>query len=179
MPRGLTRPRLGLAHSRARRNCESRSGWIVGESGTRGGGSAGSGRARRSGCASSRDFPRPGQRSTHRGTRKRRKRIGGRFSPTGGSLHPRHRSRLRWQENHRLGWAQGHPPPGGLRRRRHEPWRRQHAPRRCLRARRRHPCARRSPRARWRRVEARWRPRRPRPRRQRGPRGRGSGTSPP
>jgi hypothetical protein len=29
----------------------------------------------------------------------------GRFSPTGGSLHPRHRSRLRWQGNHRPGRA--------------------------------------------------------------------------
>jgi hypothetical protein len=27
-----------------------------------------------------------------------RKRLGGRSSPIGGSLHPRHRSRLRWQE---------------------------------------------------------------------------------
>jgi hypothetical protein len=27
---------------------------------------------------------------------------------------PRHRSRLRWQENHRLRRAQGRPPPGGL-----------------------------------------------------------------
>jgi hypothetical protein len=31
-------------------------------------------------------------------TRKRRKRLGSMSSPIGGSLHPRHRSRLRWQE---------------------------------------------------------------------------------
>jgi hypothetical protein len=60
-----------------------------------GDGSAASGGVRCSGFASSKDFPRPGQRSTHRQTRKRRKKIGGRFSPTGGSLHPHHRSRFR------------------------------------------------------------------------------------
>jgi hypothetical protein len=38
----------------------------------------------------------------------------GRFSPPGGSLHPRHQSRLRWRENHHPGWAQWRPPPGGL-----------------------------------------------------------------
>jgi hypothetical protein len=65
---------------------------------TCGDGSVGSGGARSSGCASSRDSPRQEQRSTRHRTRKRRKRIkkiGGRFSPIGGSLHPRHRSWLR------------------------------------------------------------------------------------
>jgi hypothetical protein len=38
--------------------------------------------------------------------------VGGRVSPTGGSLHPRHRSWLRWQEQHRLGRARRRPPPG-------------------------------------------------------------------
>jgi hypothetical protein len=179
MPRGLTYPRLSPARSRAWHSGESKSGWNAEESATHGDESVGSRGVRSSGCASSRDSPRPGHRSTRRRTRKRRKRIGGRFSPTGGSLHPHHRSRLRWQENHHLGRAQGHPPLGGLRGRRHEPWRRQRAPwrRRC--ARRRRLSTRQSLRARWRRQEAWRRPRRPHPRRQRGPRGRGSGPSPP
>jgi hypothetical protein len=37
---------------------------------------------------------------------------GGRVSPIGGSPHPRHRSWLRWLEQHRLGRARRHPPPG-------------------------------------------------------------------
>jgi hypothetical protein len=51
-----------------------------------------------SGSASGRDSLHLGRRSTHHRTRKRRKRrkkSGSRFSPIGGSLHPRHRSRLR------------------------------------------------------------------------------------
>jgi hypothetical protein len=38
--------------------------------------------------------------------------VGGKVSPTGGSLHPRHRSWLRWQEQYCLGRARGHPLPG-------------------------------------------------------------------
>jgi hypothetical protein len=119
--RDPTHPHLGPARSRARRSSDNRSGWIAEESATRGDGSTGSRGARSSGCASSRDSPRPGQRSTRRRTikrRKRRKRIGGRFSPIGGSLHPRHRSRLWWQENHRLGQDQAVYDGGGTSRER-------------------------------------------------------------
>jgi uncharacterized membrane protein YgcG len=89
-----------VPRARARRNNESGSGWSAGASVTRGTGSAASGGARSSGCASSRGSPRQGQRSTRHRTRrrrKRRKRSGSRFSLIGGSLLPRHRSRLRWQ----------------------------------------------------------------------------------
>jgi hypothetical protein len=72
---------------------------------------------------------------------------------------PRHWSRLRWQEDHRLGRAQRCQPPGNLRQRRHEPRRRQRTPQRRPRARRRRLCAQRSPRARGspRAVECGWR----------------------
>jgi hypothetical protein len=51
-------------------------------------------------------------------------------------LAPRHRSRLRWRENRRLGRTQRRLPLGSLRQRRRDPRRRQCAPRRHLRARR-------------------------------------------
>jgi hypothetical protein len=38
--------------------------------------------------------------------------VRGRPSPIGGSLHPRHRSRLRWQGWHRLGLARRRPLSG-------------------------------------------------------------------
>jgi hypothetical protein len=38
--------------------------------------------------------------------------VGGRVFLIGGSLHPRHRSWLRWLEQHRLGRARRRPPPG-------------------------------------------------------------------
>jgi hypothetical protein len=141
----------------------------------RGTGSAANGGTRSSGCTSSKGSPHRGPRSTRHRTRRRerRKRSGGRPSLIAGSLHPRHRSRLRWQERHRLGRAQGRPSPGNRQQRQRGPRRRQRASQRRPRT------WRRRPRARWRGLEVQRRSRRPHPQRQRGPRGRGSAPSPP
>jgi hypothetical protein len=105
-PRGPTCPRPKPGRVRVRHSDGSRSGRRTRR---RGGSSSASARSRETrifGCASSWGFP-PRRRHTIRRRRRRRKKkkTGGRFSLTGESPHPRHRSRLRWLESRRLGRA--------------------------------------------------------------------------
>jgi hypothetical protein len=124
--------------ARARRSDSSGSGQRTRRRGGAGRTSAGSGEMRISGCGSNWGFPPRRRHSSRRRRRrkkkKKKKKDRGRISPTGGSPHPRHRSRLRWRENRRLGRARGRSPPGSLRRGRR-------GPQRCRRAPRRRRCA--------------------------------------
>jgi hypothetical protein len=98
-PLGPIRPRPGPRHARARRD-SSGSGRRIRRRGGAGRTSAGSGGMRISGCRSNWGFPPRRRHSSCRRRRrkktKKKKKDGGMFSPTGGSPHPRHQSRLRW-----------------------------------------------------------------------------------
>jgi hypothetical protein len=103
--------------ARAWRSGGSKSGRRAGRRRGSGDGSPGNRGVRSSGCASSRGSPRPGLRSTHRRTRRRRRAMGVGLPPRGGSLRPPRPDLQRRQKRRRLGQARERPPPGSSRER--------------------------------------------------------------